>query len=551
MSNATLIPVSLLTNLREVVGAERVMTDPPALAYYAADISGEADVRPGLAIRPNTVDHLCRVVALLTNANVAVIPRGAGFSYTQGYLATRAPCAIVDTSDLNRIVEINEADRYVTVEAGCTWTTLYDALKAKGLRTPYFGPLSGYSSTVGGAASNNDAFFGSGAHGAMADNVLGLDVVLADGSLVETGAAAAEGRTPFFRYFGPDLTGLFLGDCGAFGIKAHISLPLIPYPAAEDYLSFAFERFEDIAQAHVALARENIVAEQWGVDPQGNDNLAAQGFKFLEGLAFVREVAAVKNGMGQKIATLERTLVDGHRSVIRGGYSLHVVIEGSSPKDVEMKVGRARRILVPMALKELPNTIPQVTRAKPFARMKQLLGPEGENWLPVHGVFPYSRAAEIAAVTDEYFVRHRELMQRHGIKVSYLTGTVGNGFMIEPMFYWKDRLNAFHQRHVTDEQKHDFSATVSNPAAREVVATLRRDLTLLWGAFGAVHFQVGRYYGYASALSSAALAFVKSLKAAVDPKGLMNPGTLQLGDAEVVPAKIKFTEFPQNLLDDR
>lgn len=550
MSNAASIPASLIADLHDVVGTDRVITDATALAYYAADISGEADVRPGVAIRPDTVDHLCRVVAFLTSAGVAVIPRGAGFSYTRGYLATRAKSAIIDTTGLDRIVEINEADRYVTVEAGCTWGALYDALKAKGLRIPYFGPLSGHSSTIGGAASNNGAFFGSGAHGTMSDNVLGLDVVLADGSLVETGAAAAEGRTPFFRHFGPDLTGMFLGDCGAFGVKARISLPLIAHPAAEDYLSFAFERFEDIAEAHVALARENIVAEQWGIDPQGNDNLAARGFKFLEGLAFLREVAAVKNSMGQKVATLARTLVDGHRSVIRGGYSLHVVVEGHSPKDVEMKIGRARRILVPMAMKELPNTIPQVTRAKPFRQIKQLLGPEGENWLPVHGIFPYSRASEIAAVTDEYFMRHREHMQKNGIKVSYLTGTVGNGFTIEPMFFWKDRLNAFHQRHVTDEQRRDFSALPPNLAVREMVATLRRDLALLWGAFGATHFQMGKFYGYADALSSAALAFVKSLKAAVDPNGLMNPGALQLG-GKTVPTKAKFAEFPQFLLDDR
>ena len=544
------IPDSALRDLREFLGAARVITDPPQLAYYASDISGEGNARSGVAIKPDSVDNLCRAVAILTKANVAVIARGAGFSYTRGSLAIQGPSAVIDVTDLNRIVEISEADRFVTVEAGCTWATLYDALKAKGLRTPYFGPLSGHSSTVGGGASNNGSFYGAGTYGTMAESVLGMDVVLADGSLIETGAACAEGRTPFFRHFGPDLTGLFLGDCGTFGIKAHVTLRLIPFPAAEDYLSFAFERFEDIAEAHVALARENIVAEQWGIDPQGNDDLAARGFKFLEGLSFVREIAAVKDGMGQKLATIARTLVDGHRSVMRGGYALHVVIEGNSAKEVEMKIGRARRILVPLALKELPNTIPQITRAKPFRPIKQLLNHAGDNWLPVHGIFPYSRATEVAAVTDEYFVRHRDMMKQHGIKVSYLTGTVGNGFLIEPMFYWKDRLHAFHLRHVTDDQRRDYAGSPPNPATREVVTTLRRDLTLRWGTFGAVHLQVGKFYPYAESLSSATLAFVKSLKAALDPKNLMNPGALRLGLPAETSGKITFTEFPQNLLDE-
>jgi D-lactate dehydrogenase (cytochrome) len=550
MKPETAMSPSLLAELREVLGAGRVITDPPHLAYYAVDISGEADARPAAALKPEDVDHLCRAVALLTKAGVAILPRGAGFSYTKGYLPAQSPSAVIDLTDLNRIVEINEADRYVTVEAGCTWATLYDALKLKGLRTPYFGPLSGREATIGGSASNNASFFGAGAYGTMAESVLSVDVVLADGSLIETGAAAAEGRTPFFRHFGPDMTGLFLGDCGAFGVKARVTLKLIPFPAAEDYLSFAFERFEDIAEAHVALARENIVAEQWGIDPEGNEGLAARGFKFLEGLSFLREVAAVKDGMGQKMATLARTLVDGHRSVVRGGYALHLTIEGASAKEVELKIGRARRILVPAALKELPNTIPQLTRAKPFRVIKQLLGPKGENWLPVHGVFPFSRATELAAVTDEYFVRHRDAMKQHGISASCLTGTMGHGFMIEAMFFWPDRLHAFHQRHVTDEQRRDFAAAAPNPAARAAVATLRRDLVLLWGTFGAAHLQVGKFYPYAETLSSASLAFVKSIKAALDPKNLMNPGALQLGIAASGPAKSKFAEFPQDLLNN-
>ncbi|MBL8630755.1 MAG: FAD-binding oxidoreductase [Rhodospirillaceae bacterium] len=542
-------PAAVLAAVRDVLGPDRVITDGPKLAYYVTDIAGEANVRPLVAIKPATVDGLARAIGLLTDADIAIIPRGAGYSYSGGYQPVSSMSAIIDLTDLNQITEINETDRYVTVEASCTWASLYDALKARGLRTPFFGPLSGSVSTVGGAASNNAQFFGSGAYGTMSDNVLSVDVVLADGSIIETGSAIAEGRTPFFRHFGPDLTGLFLGDCGAFGVKARITMPLIPLPAVQDYLSFAFERFEDLAEAHVALARENIVAEQWGIDPQGNDNLAARGFKFLEGLSFLREVANVQGGLNQKIATLARTLVDGHRAVVRGGYSLHLVIEGDSAKDVELKIGRARRILVPLAMKELPNTIPQVTRAKPFRTIKQLLGPEGENWLPVHGIFPFSRAMEISAITDEYFVRHRDLMKQHNISVSYLTGALSNAFTIEPMFFWKDRLHAFHQQHVTDAQRSTYGDAQPDPAARAAVATLRHDLAMLWDAFGATHFQVGKYYDYTESLSSASAVFVKALKAAVDPHNLMNPGALQLG----VPPKVqtnRFTEFPQNLLDE-
>ena len=537
---------------QSLLGPDGVITDAGALSYYSTDISGEADVAPLCVLKPIAIDQLCQAVTIAGGLGLPMVPRGGGFSYTKGYLPERKNTVMFDLTALDEVEEINEGDMYVTVQAGCTWAKLYAALKDKGLRTPYFGPLSGIASTVGGAASNNATFFGSGTHGAMADSVLGVDVVMADGNLLETGASAADGRTPFLRSFGPDLTGLFIGDCGAFGIKARVTLKLIAMPAAEDYLSFVFERIEDIAAAHVALARENIVAEQWGIDPVGNQHLAAKGFDFLQGVGFVKDVAAASGGVVKAIKDVGKMLVDGHRAVDRSGYTLHAVVEGADDKEVALKLDRVRRICAPLAVREIPNSIPQVTRAKPFRPIKSLLGPEGENWLPVHGLFPFSRAEEVAAVTDEYFARHAAEMDKHGITFSYLTSGSPNAFLIEPMFYWQDRLHAFHLRHVTEDQKKAYGKTKANPETRELVMKLRRDLAGLWDAFGASHHQMGRHYAYASQLSSTARATVVALKAALDPKGLMNPGVLELsGEGDGIKKMTKFPEFPQDLLKDQ
>lgn len=536
---------------QSLLGPDGVVTDPDDLAYYSTDISGEGDVLPLCVLRPIAIDQLCQAVTIAGGLGLPLIPRGAGMSYTKGYTPESQNSVMIDMSRLTDIEEINETDMVVTVQAGCTWSALHEALKERGLRTPFFGPLSGSVSTVGGAASNNSTFFGSGAHGSMADNVIGLDVVMADGSLLETGSAAAEGRKPFMRHFGPDLTGLFLGDCGAFGIKARITMPLIAMPGAEEHLSFAFENIEDIAEAHVALARENVVAEQWGIDPVGNQNLAAQGFSFLEGLGIVKDVASASDKLAGAVTNVTRLLVQGQRFADRTGYALHVVVEGVDAQDAEAKADRVRRICMPLSHRELPNTIPQVTRSKPFRRIKALLGPKGENWLPVHGMFPLSSAAEVSAITDEYFSRHAELMAEHNITFSYLTSATATSFLIEPMFYWKDRLHAFHMRHVTDEQKKSYGKTKADPKTREVVMKLRRDLAGLWDAFGASHHQMGRHYPYASQLSSAARATAIAIKTALDPKGLMNPGVLELtGEGDGVKKMTKFPEFPQDLLNE-
>jgi D-lactate dehydrogenase (cytochrome) len=492
--------------LRALLGAERVRA-----ATRPQD--------PALTVRPGTVAELSRAVAILGAAGVAMMPRGGGTRTADGDGPSASDAAMIDLGDLTRIVEINEADRYVTVEAGCTWAALDAALKSRRLRAGVRAPLvvSPGAATVGGTVSANAAGLGSDTCGTVSDAVLGLDVVLADGSLVETGAAAAEGRTPFLRHFGPDLTGLFLGDCGAFGVKAHVTLPLRGLPAHEACVSFAFERFEDVIEAQVALARLDVAAAQWALDPACNDRLAARGFKFLEGLTYTRDVIATA-----------KVLVDGHRTVMRGGWTLHVAVEGDSEREVELKLGKVRRTLVPVALKELPGTIAQQVRGQPFSTLAEWFGPaQDAGWSTLHGLFPLSRAAEIAGVTDEYFIRHREAVARHGIEVAYVTVGLGNAVMIQPILRWTD----------------------PGAAAKSAAATLRRDLALLWGAFGSSHFGLGTFYPYAGAVSSAALALARALKQALDPKGLMNPGALGLGP-RAAPAAAKFAEFPQNLLED-
>ena len=160
------------------------------MAPYVTDVY-RSNAQPLAVVRPGSVDELQAVVRTATASHVAIFVRGGGASYTDGYLPSRSRAVLIDMGRLNRIVEINQTDAYVTVEAGTTWKALKDALDPLGLRTPFFGPFSGMAATVGGSMSQHAVSHGSGAHGISAQSMISLDVVIASGALLQTGSRGA------------------------------------------------------------------------------------------------------------------------------------------------------------------------------------------------------------------------------------------------------------------------------------------------------------------------------------------------------------------------
>ena len=515
----------LTARLVDLVGATNVIDDAAERAYYAHDIAGPAPHPAHLVVRPPSVDAAVACVAAVTGAGHALTARGGGHSYTSGYGPTRAGTVILDTSALDRVVEINEADGWVTAEAGCTWRTLHDALAAVGRRTPFFGPLSGIVATVGGAASQNAAFFGSARHGPMSASVLGLDVATADGTLMRLGAVGEGG---FARDFGPDAAGLFLGDSGAFGVKLRITMRLVPVPAAVRFASYAFEDFESAIDAQIDLAEVDAIAESYGFDAETHENLRRAGFTIGEGAAALRDVARAEGGRAGAIAAAVRTAAGARRAVGTTQTSLHLVIEGTS----EAAAAEAADAIAACAGRHggtaIPDTIPRITRSRPFRPLKSLLGPEGEAWLPLHGLLPLSRVRDAMQAAEDCLAAHEAEMQALGIRVTRLSTTVGDRLLLEPQFFWPDALSPFHLRAVTDAQRAQFADRPANERAQARVHALRAALVEALAAEGATHYQIGTYYPYLERIDPGQRALMEAMKKALDPKNLMSPGVLGL-----------------------
>lgn len=519
---------TLAGGLVGLLGAEHVLGDERDRRYYSHDIAG-LRATAALVARPGTVEELARCVAAVTAAGFAVVPRGGASSYSAGVTPDRADSVVIDTARLDRIVEINAADMYVTVEAGCTWERLDRALQPHGLRTPFWGPLSGAVATVGGGLSQHSILWGSARYGLSAESVLALDVVLADGRVLSTGAAALRTGRPFFRYYGPDLTGPFLGDTGALGVKARATLRLIRRPACFETASFVLGSHVAMAAAMAGIAREGIVSECFGMDPV----LAAQRMKragLAKDLEAARGVLASSRGLVSGVREVARMAIAGRRFLHEGDYSVHVGAEGRSPAVVADALAAAREIFAANDAREVDNTIPKVLRGSPFVPLTSGIGPAGERWLPVHALVPLSDAAATWSAVRELLAEHAAQLEQHGVVVGTLTAVVGgNAFVLEPVFYWPAPRTEYYERAFDAATLRRFTDFPPNPAGEALVFETRSRLTRLFLERGATHLQIGRTYRYREGLRPEALELVTALKAALDPRGLMNPGSLGLG----------------------
>lgn len=511
--------------LCDAVGADGFDDAGDRLELVSQDIWAAGETAAFIA-SPDSIDALARLVRVARDHGVALNPRGAGMSYTKAYTPDRTGVGIVDFSRLNRIVEINADDMYVTVEAGCSWAALHDALSARKLRTPFWGPLSGLASTIGGGVSQNNAFFGAGRHGPSSDSVISLTVVLADGSVIRTGSAARTGAKPFFRHYGPDITGLFCGDGGAFGFKAQVTLKLIPAPVHEDGASFAFGTRDACAEAMAAVMRANLAAEVFGFDPS-LQRIRLRRASLMSDVKTLGNVMLKQGSMlkglqqGAKIAIAGRAFVDAD------AYALHFVCEGESAAGVREDLAILRRICRDLQGKEIENSIPKIVRANPFGPLNAIIGPGGERWAPVHGIVPASEGKAAWAEIETLFDSRRDELEARAMMTGALLTTLGaSGFLIEPVLYWPEEQAAIHRATVEPDFLARLPRHEAHPENTALVAELRQSVIDIFARHGASHFQIGRTYPYRSALDPATRALVDAIKAVLDPEGRVNPGAL-------------------------
>ncbi len=271
---------SLVAQLAEIVGRDGLLSAREELLVYECDGYTIEKNSPDVVVFPTTTEQVVAIVKACVAANVPFVPRGAGTSLAGGCLPVGGGVMIALTR-MRRILEVNLEDRYAVVEPGLVNVHLTNHLKGSGLHYAP-DPSSQGACTIGGNFATNSGGPHTLKYGVTVNHVLGAEVVMPDGSVVQLGGLCED--TP-----GYDLTGLFVGSEGTFGVCTRVTVRLTRDPSSWRTLLAIFNSVSDATQSISKIIGAGIVPAALELMDQGIVEAVEAAFHF----GFPLDAAAV------------------------------------------------------------------------------------------------------------------------------------------------------------------------------------------------------------------------------------------------------------------
>jgi len=222
---------ALARQFAEVVGKDYVGHQEDIVARYHV-----AGSQPALIVAPGSAEEISDVIHLAAQAGMVIIPWGGGVMMERGFAPTRYDIAL-SLSRLRAVVDFDEANLTVTVQAGLTLAELQDRLSRANQFLPLNPPLPAQA-TIGGTVAANASGPGRFRYGSARDLVLGMRVALANGKIIHVGGKTVK------NVAGYDLSKVFIGSYGTLGIITEVTFRLLPSPQVRQLLSAVFDSLE-------------------------------------------------------------------------------------------------------------------------------------------------------------------------------------------------------------------------------------------------------------------------------------------------------------------
>ncbi len=448
----------VITQLQTIYPPERISLVRSILAQHARDQSAHEAHLPDAVVWPLTTEEVSATLRVANEARVPVTPWGAGTSIEGNPIPVRGG-VVLDLSRMDRILAIHDRDFQVTVQPGTLYKDMNKILARHGL---FFAPDPGANASIGGMLANNAAGIRTVKYGATRDNVLALEVVLADGRVIHTGSRSVKQSS------GYDLTHLFVGSEGTLGVITEATLKLAPIPA---HISAAVAAFPTVADAAETVF--DIIGA--GLEPSALELLDATAIRVLNtdpNIDFPEKPALFMEFSASNGAALAESM-----ALVRDICQEHDALSFDSG------VGRQERARLWHARHHLFET-----HVRYFA---------GQDFLVGDASVPISNYPALIA-------RTAELMRQMGMTGSLL-GHAGDGNIHTIIFYPPDDAAARER------------AMAFNDAFVSLALTLEGTSTGEHGVgLGKQKFMAKEH--------GPALEVMRQLKRTLDPNGILNPG---------------------------
>ncbi|CEP23341.1 DLD1 [Cyberlindnera jadinii] len=238
-----------------IVGKENIATSRAELEHhsdtYFNSHHATEDQRPTLIIFPSSTEEVSEIMKITYKYRIPVIPFSGGTSLEGHYIPTTGtPAITMDMSkNMAKVLQLNEDDLDLVVQPGVSWEDLHDYLGEKGL---LFGPDPGPGALIGGMIGTSCSGTNAARYGTMKENVEGLTVVLADGTVIKTK------KRPRKSSAGYNLTGLIIGSEGTLGIVTEATLKLHVKPREETVAVVSFDSIDSASKTVQDLVQHGI-----------------------------------------------------------------------------------------------------------------------------------------------------------------------------------------------------------------------------------------------------------------------------------------------------
>ena len=453
---------ALVKEFQRLLGTEQVLLEETDRATYAYDAAVLEPVLPAIVLMPRSAEDLGQVVRLCQENALPLTVRGAGTNLSGGTVPGRGG-AVVLTTALNKILEINEADLYAVVQPGVVTARLAGAVEAKGLFYPP-DPGSMAVSTLGGNVAENAGGLRGLKYGVTRDYVMGLTFFAATGETVKTGSRTVKCVS------GYNLAALLVGSEGTLGVISEIILKLIPLPPARQAMMATFSHVSQASETVAAIIAQRIVPAT---------------LEFLDNFTIRTVEDYSKAGLPVDAAALLLIEVDGHPAVVaEDAEKIETICRRLGATQIHVAKDLAERDRVWSARR---SALPALAKLKPTCVLEDATVPRSQ--IP----------AMVQAIED--------ISKRFGLPIGTF-GHAGDGNL--------------HPTILTDRRNHEEWARVE----AAVDAIFEKALELGGTLSGEHGIGTAKSRFLAKEFGQGTILYSRRLKNAVDPNNILNPGKI-------------------------